>query len=211
MSVEMTGATRELMERRKLREQAAPELAKQKQQARAKKSDTHHEVKRTVAKSRLQEGAAAHNVAHPAPRRWRRAFALPGLPDPLGYVLCYIARHGQHRGDEAGLIAALSEGWEFARLSDFPGHILQKTTISEYGAVIGNASSVLMKLPEDFKAQRDEYFNSRRDIATRHVNNPKPGLAEANSKMPLVEDVNQSEARLARGRRVRKSVEAMPE
>lgn len=203
--IEVTDATRELLEQRNAREQKAPELARQQQQRRGqgKAGGTKaHNVKRTVAKSRLQEAAAVHHVERGTPeKRWQPSYTLPGLPDPPGYFLTYIARHGRHRGDEGGLIKALAEHWEFARVSDFPEHILPTLELTKHGEVIGNDTSILMKLPLELKAQRDAHYNSKRDRATRQVNTPKPGLLEANDKMPLVEDINQVSTRMHRGPR----------
>ncbi len=201
-NLEVTSQTRELLEQRTLRERNKPILAKQKKGRRAVKSNSPHQVERRVATSRAEDAVAAHEVEHGQVKRWQPAFTLPGVKDPPGYVSCWISRHGRHRGDEEGLRKALSEGWEFGRVKDYPdSHALPTQRSSVHGEMIGNDSAVLMKLPEELKAQRDAYYNGKRDRATRQINKPKPGLAEANDKMPLVEDLNQVQSGLARGRR----------
>lgn len=190
-NIEIAGPTHEAHEAAVRREQVKPEAARQHKQRRGKKAGGDvHNVDRTVAASRVQEAAEATMVERGPIKRWQRAYALPHLPDPPGYVLQYVGRHGQHRGDEARLTAALQEGWEFARKSDFPKHFLPTQTLPGFGQIIGNDSTVLMKLPVEFKQQMDAYYNGKRDSATRAVTRRHPGLPEATKEMPLVEDRN---------------------
>jgi len=206
MALEVSNQTKELLEQRNLRERNKPILAKQQKERRNAPSNAGiHAVDRKVsARSQKQSASDAHETEQVERKRWQPAYTLPGVEDPEGYVCCWISRHGRHRGDEEGLRKALQEGWEFARKTDFHGrHVLPTQRLSDHGEIIGNDSSVLMKLPEELKAQRDAYYNGRRDRATRQINNPKPGLAEANDKMPLVEDLNQTQSGFARGRRRR--------
>jgi hypothetical protein len=89
----------------------------------------------------------------------------------------------------------LREGWEFVA----PGELDEQDVptesftgrLAKHGEVVGDETTVLMKMPDAMKAQRDAYYNRRRDAATREVRKPRPGIAEANSKMPLVEDRNE--------------------
>lgn len=152
-----------------------------------------HAVRRNVARSRKQEASDVTEVKSPAPqKRWRRASALPSFPAPPGYVLCWMRRDNTVRGSDDNLFECIEEGWEFCKSSDFPERALPTQQLAKYGDVIGNASSVLMKMPEEIHAQREAYYRSRRDAVTSAVNQKNPGLeAEAtSSKMPLVEDVN---------------------
>ena len=190
-NIEIVGPQREAKEHAIRREQLKPEAARQVKQRRGKKAGGDvHTVDRDRGHSRTQEAAAAHEVERGPVRRWHRAYALPHLPDPPGYTLQYVGRHGQHRGDEARLTAALQEGWEFARTTDFPKHFLPTISLSGFGQIIGNDSTVLMKLPLEFKHQMDAYYNGRRDAATKAVNRRKPGLEINHKAMPLVEDRN---------------------
>lgn len=170
----------------------APELARQARQARGKASDGGvHKVKRAAPPSRAQEAAAAHDVEHVAPRRWMKASSLPSFRAPPGYYLEWVRRDNSQRGDCENLVAHLTEGWEFAKKSDFPGKHVPTQRLSDYGECIGNASSILMKLPLELKQQRDEYYRNQRNRATKAVGeaNPAPE-GVSHPSMPIIEDEN---------------------
>jgi hypothetical protein len=172
--------------------EAQPELARQARQARHKAADGGiHKVKNTVAISRVQEAAEVAEVALPPVRRWMKASSLPSFPAPPGYYLEWVRRDNSQRGDCQNLVAHLQEGWEFARKSDFPGKHVPTQISSDYGELIGNASSVLMKLPLELKVQRDEYYRNQRNRATMAVGMPDPSPeGVSHPDMPIVEDVN---------------------
>jgi hypothetical protein len=180
------------------RKAKAPALAKQKRTNRQRGGDGLHQVDHGHGPSLHQQVKAAHTVQTGIPERsWQRPYALPSFADPPGYTYCYIARHRRRHGDDAGLLSALREGWEFVRTGELDEDDLPTETftgrLAKYGEVVGDETTVLMKLPERLKAQRDAYYNNRRDAATKQVQKRKPGLEGTNTKMPLVEDVNESE------------------
>ena len=184
--------------------EAAPEFARQARQNRNKKSDDIHAVKRAVGKSRVQEAAEVTEVARAPVRRWMKASALPSFPPPPGFYLEWVRRDNRNRGDSENLVAHLQEGWEFARKDDFPGKHVPTQRISDYGELIGNDSSVLMKLPLELKQQRDQYYREKRDRSTRAVGMPDPAPeGVSHSAMPIVEDENKvrTNMRAARARR----------
>lgn len=213
--IDIGGASaQELKEQQVQREAKKPTLAQQQRENRSRKAGGEiHTVDRKVAPSRKQEAGAAHIVDRGPKKRWRRAYALPTLQDPPGYTLCYISRHKRHRGDDAGVLEAVQEGWEFVRQDQFPKHALPTQSLTKYGEVIGNDSTVLMMLDNELKAQRDAYYNQRRDAATRAVTRRNPGLPEATRQMPLVEDRNDiaTEMPLMRARRAPKPDVAIAE
>jgi hypothetical protein len=119
---------------------------------------------------------------------------LPSFPDPPGFSLCWIARHRRRHGDDANLLASVREGWQFVRPDELDEQDVPTETftgrLAKHGEVVGDETTILMKMPDAMKAQRDAHFNQRRDAATRAVRKRNPGIAEANSKMPLVIDQN---------------------
>jgi hypothetical protein len=180
----------------------APEFARQARQNRSKTADGGiHAVRRTVAKSRVQEAASVHEVAKPPAKRWMRASALPSFPPPPGYHLEWVRRDNRNRGDSENLVAHLQEGWDFARKSDFPGKHVPTHKSPDHGELIGNDSSILMKLPLELKQQRDEYYRTRRDKATKAVGelNPAPD-GVSHPDMPIVEDRNRVRTQHIRAR-----------
>lgn len=184
-----------------------PVLAKQRAERRAKGSTDVHAVDRGHGPSVHQEARAASKVVTidtGTVKSWRRAYSLPSFPDPPGYVLCWIARHKRRHGDDAGLLGSLREGWQFVKPEEMDEDDLPTETftgrLAKYGDVIGDETTVLMKLPEEFKAQRDAYYNGRRDEATKAVTRRNPGLDIENPAMPLVEDRNEVSHDFARMR-----------
>lgn len=191
IEIGVSNQSKEIREQAVKRAAAKPVHAKAKAERRAKGAGGDvHAVVRSRGRSRKQEASAAHKVDRGVVKRWRRAHSLPSFPDPPGYTYCWISSHRRRHGDEAGILAAKQEGWEFVRAEELDEDSLPTQTHSRYGEMIGNDSTVLMKLPDELKAQRDGHFNQKRDLATRQVTRRKPGLAEATRQMPLVEDRN---------------------
>lgn len=185
----------ELKEERIAKGSKAPAIAKQRATRRAKGNDDLHAVDHTAGTSRAQDGNTVHIVDRGPERNWQRAYSLPSFPDPPGYTLCWIARHKRRHGDDAGLLASLREGWQFVKPDELEEEDVPTESftgrLAKHGEVVGDETTILMKMPDRMKAQRDKYYNQRRDAATREVRKSRPGLAEANSKMPLVEDRNE--------------------
>lgn len=199
----MSQVTSELLEQSRKREAAKPGLARQEKLQRSKKADGGvHTVNRVIHTSRVQDAATSHEVARPEPRRWQRASSLPAIPAPAGYHVEWVRRDDRHRNDHANMLKHVQEGWELCRKSDFPKHVLPTQRFDGHGEVIGNDSSVLMKIPEELLAQRNAYYNQRRDRATRAVDDQEDvGLNKAmHKKMPLVENRNETDSSLERGR-----------
>ena len=184
----------ELKQQRVEKAAKAPAIAKQRAGNRAKGNDGLHAVDRTAGTDRPQD-AGVHVVDRGPKTVWQRAYALPSFPDPPGYSLCWIARHRRRHGDDVGLLASIREGWQFVKPGDLEEDDVPTETfvgrLAKHGEVVGDETTILMKMPDAMKAQRDAYYNRRRDAATREVRKPRPGIAESNSKMPLVEDRNE--------------------
>lgn len=186
---------KELKEQKLEKQGKAPALAKQRATSRAKGHDSIHQVDRSAGAGRAQDAGSVHIVDRGPKKNWQRAYALPSFPDPSGYTYCWIARHKRRYGDDAGLLASCREGWEFVKVGELEEEDVPTETftgrLAKHGEVVGDETTILMKMPDALKAQRDAYWNRRRDAATREVRKARPGLAEANSTMPLVEDRNE--------------------
>ncbi len=190
----MSTAEKEMKALHRRREQAKPELAAQAKKRRNKRADGGiHAVQHTIQTSRTQEAAERVRPELPPEKRWVRASTLPGMPPLPGYHLKWARRDGRARGDHANLVRYLREGWEVARKSDFPGHALPTHRLTDYGEVIGNEDTILMKIDDRLVAQRNAFFNDRRDRATSSINDTS-GLNKAlrKSRTHLVEDKDRS-------------------
>jgi hypothetical protein len=168
-------------------------IAKQRAQGRAK-GDTTHSIDRGTGAKGARAESQIHVIDRGPKSTWHRAYALPSFPDPEGFTLCWIARHRRRHGDDVNLLASMREGWQFVHPDELEEEDIPTETftgrLAKHGEVVGDETTILMKMPDHMKAQRDAYYNQRRDIATRAVRKRKPGIAEANSKMPLVIDQN---------------------
>lgn len=185
----------EIKEQRVAKQGAKVAVAKQRATNRAKGNDGIHAVDRDAGTQRPQDGGGVHVVDRGPKTTWQRAYSLPSFPDPAGFTLCWIARHRRRHGDDANLLASIREGWQFVKPGELDEEDVPTETftgrLAKHGEVVGDETTILMKMPDAMKAQRDAYYNRRRDAATRAVRKSKPGIAEANSKMPLVEDRNE--------------------
>lgn len=185
----------EMLEQKHQKDGKKPAIAKQRAAGRAKGNDGIHDVERGHGAQGERAASQIHVVDRGPKTTWQRAYSLPSFPDPAGYSLCWIARHRRRHGDDAGLLGARREGWQFVHPDELDDADVPTETftgrLAKHGEVVGDETTILMKMPDAMKAQRDAYYNRRRDAATRHVRARRPGIAEANSKMPLVEDRNE--------------------
>jgi hypothetical protein len=181
-------------------------IAKQRTGNRAK-GDTTHAVDRGIGAKGARAESQIHIVDRGPRETWQRAYSLPSFPDPPGFSLCWIARHRRRHGDDVNLMASMREGWRFVHPDELEEQDIPTETftgrLAKHGEVVGDETTILMKMPNHMKAQRDAYYNRRRDVATRAVRKRNPGIPEANSKMPLVVDQNDvsEETVQMRGRR----------
>lgn len=170
-------------------------IAKQRATGRAKGNNADiHAVDRGIGATGTRAESQVHVVDRGPKDTWQRAYALPSFPDPPGFTYCWIARHRRRHGDDVNLLASMREGWQFVPPDELEEQDIPTETftgrLAKHGEVVGDETTILMKMPDHMKAQRDAYYNRRRDVATRAVRKQKPGIAEANSKMPLVIDQN---------------------
>lgn len=183
----------ELKQQHQERTAKAPAIAKQRKGNRAKGGGDQYAVDRGIGAA--DPAHSVHIVDTGEKQNWQRAYALPSFPDPPGFSYCWIARHRRRHGDDVGLLSSLREGWRMVHPDELDEQDIPTETftgrLAKHGEVVGDETTILMKMPNEMKAQRDAFWNRRRDAATREVRRSKPGLAEANPKMPLVEDRNE--------------------
>lgn len=194
-----TAPAAEIKEQAAQRAATAPVLAKQRATKRAKGSSSILNVDRSATGPSVRQEAkreAKIDIDLGVPTRWQRAYSLPHVEAPAGYALCYIARHRNRHGDERGTLGAFREGWRPILADEIDEDDLPTETLTgrlgKYGPeVIGDETTILMKMPLEVKAQRDAHYNGVRDAATRAVTRRNPGLDVGHPSLPLVEDVNQ--------------------
>lgn len=198
MSTIEVGATLDAsdhIENARMNQDKASAIAKQRSERRVGAKNAPQSVNRRVAKPGVRDASRVAMVDRGPQKRWRPAYSLPSFPDPPGYSYCWIARHRRRHGDDANLLSSLRSGWEFEKPENMDDQDLPTETfegrLSRYGEVIGDDTTVLMKIPTELKLQRDKHYSGLRDRATKAVTRRNPGIPEANPKMPLVEDRNE--------------------
>lgn len=149
------------------REGQQAQHAKQRSERRSQLADGGiHGTDAQVHSSRRQEATDSKTVVRPPERRWQRASNLPVIPDRDGFSYRWAAIDGRTRGDQSGVSKRLREGWEIVRPKDLDGDSLPTHLLDRRGEVIGNGEHVLMKIPEEMLAQRNEYYAEKRDTVT---------------------------------------------
>lgn len=165
-----------------------------------------HAVSHTITRSRTQDDEPRITVSRPEERRWQPASHLPGIPDLPGYSTKWARIHNSVQtngvGDSMKLAAYLQQGWELARVSDFPRNDLPTTSIARHGDVIGNGDMVLIKIELGLLAQRNAHYNGRRDTAADAINSEFVKSMN-DPRVPLVENLVQSGQGIGRPRRTR--------
>lgn len=194
------------------RQRNQSEFARNKSERRNEESSSaKNRVNRKRTSSRKAEAAAAHEPARKGEvRQWRRANTLIQVEAPAGFHIEHVRLDNQNRGDLANLYAHIEEGWEPCTADDFPGRRLPTRVLpvgsdGQDARVIGNAGTILMKIPLEMKAQRDRFFNDKRDTVTRNTAKPNPAPEGVqHPSMPIVEDVvrHTSSTQQSRGRRM---------
>lgn len=152
---------------------------------RSRKASPMNTLAKKATTTRRAEAIAAKEVAKPVGRRYVRPSALPGIPNLPGYHMEYVRRDNANKGDYANLRAHLRSQWEIVRASEIDGVYLPTIALTGHGDCIGNEDSILMKLPEDLKADRDSQYTEKRDSVTRAVNSKTPNIETEHPQMPV--------------------------
>ena len=130
-----------------------------------------------AAKNRANDSTAA--MERPRMDAWSPASALD-MPQPKGdYRFRWIAEHVNGVHTPRNVQSAIREGYERVRISELPDDFIVDEDVKGDGYA-RTGGLILMRLPETFAAQRQEYYAGRSKDALEGANSLQ-GIAGKNA------------------------------
>lgn len=167
------------------------ELAKQVRERSRQKRGVNF-VSKEVRPNIDREAESVTTVTKPgARRRYVAPSNLPAMPDLPGYHMEYVRRDERKEGDYANLKKHQRVGWEPVRPSELGLEHLPTTSLAQFGDCIGNEDTVLMKLPLDLWADREEQIAEIRDGRTAAVNGKELSVDQVHGSLPVFTEKNE--------------------
>lgn len=119
-------------------------------------------------------------------KAWQPASVLPEPDKQPGYAYRWIRVSSLNQSDPRNVSSKLRQGWEPVRIEEQPQFKMFVDKGSRYEDNIEVAGLLLCKMPEEFVAQRSEYFQKRNKDQMESVDNNF--LRENDPRMPLFSD-----------------------
>jgi hypothetical protein len=117
------------------------------------------------------------------PKMWQPASALPEPDKQPGYSYRWIRVSNLNVADPSNVSAKMREGWEPVKSEEQPKFHMMVDPNSRFKNNIEVGGLLLCKIPEEFMAQRSEYFAKKNRDQIESVDNNF--MRENNPKMPL--------------------------
>ena len=117
------------------------------------------------------------------PKSWQPASALPEPDREPGYAYRWIRVSNLNVADPSNVSAKMREGWEPVKAEEQPKFQMMVDPNSRFKNNIEVGGLLLCKIPEEFMAQRGEYFAKKKRDQIDSVDNNF--MRENNPKMPL--------------------------
>jgi hypothetical protein len=117
------------------------------------------------------------------PKSWQPASALPEPDKQPGYSYRWIRVSNLNVADPSNVSAKMREGWEPVKSEEQPKFHMMVDPNSRFKNNIEVGGLLLCKIPEEFMAQRSEYFAKKNRDQIESVDNNF--MRENNPKMPL--------------------------
>jgi hypothetical protein len=117
------------------------------------------------------------------PKMWQPASALPEPDKQPGYAYRWIRVSNLNVADPSNVSAKMREGWEPVKSEEQPKFHMMVDPNSRFKNNIEVGGLLLCKIPEEFMAQRSEYFAKKNRDQIESVDNNF--MRENNPKMPL--------------------------
>ena len=131
------------------------------------------------------------------PKQWQRPETLP-LPDKQpGYAYRWVRVSTLGQADARNISSKLREGYEPVRIEEQPQFKLLVDPNSRFKDNIEVAGLLLCKIPEEFIAQRKEYFAQQTQAQIESVDNNF--MRENDPRMPLFKE-RKSSASFGKGK-----------
>jgi hypothetical protein len=124
------------------------------------------------------------------PKQWAPAELLPEPDKQPGFAYRWIRVSTMDKADPRNLSAKLREGWEPVKVSEQPKFQLLIDPNSRFKDNIEIGGLVLCKTPQEFVAQRNEYYANQTQAQTTAIDNSF--MRESDSRMPLFSEKKSS-------------------
>jgi hypothetical protein len=124
------------------------------------------------------------------PKQWAPAETLPEPDKQAGVAYRWIRVSTMDKADPRNLSAKLREGWEPVKVSEQPKFQLLIDPNSRFKDNIEIGGLVLCKTPQEFVAQRNEYYANQTQAQTTAIDNSF--MRESDSRMPLFSEKKSS-------------------
>ena len=131
------------------------------------------------------------------PKQWMPPTMLPDPNPEPGYVFRWIRLSTLGTNDPGNISSKLREGYEPVKLSDHPEiNIMGEEAKGRFADTIQIGGLMLCKIPQEFVAQRDAYYQKQADSQMQSVDNSF--MRENDPRMPLFKE-RRSEVSFGRG------------
>ena len=127
------------------------------------------------------------------PQQWANPELLPEPDKQAGYAYRWIRVATLNSPDPRNLSSKLREGWEPVRLEEQPKFQLLVDPTSRYKDNIEIGGLLLCKTPEEFVAQRNEYYAKQTAAQTDAVDNNL--MRQSDPRMPIFKEGKSSSSR----------------
>ena len=120
------------------------------------------------------------------PKQWMPPELLPEPDKEAGFAYRWIRVSMLNQADPRNLSTKIREGWEPVRIEEQPKFQLLVDPNSRFKDNIEIGGLLLCKAPEEFVAQRAEYYGSQTQAQTEAVDNNL--MRQSDPRMPIFKE-----------------------
>lgn len=117
------------------------------------------------------------------PTTWRAPDVLPNPDDRPGWRHRWVRISTLGTSDPSNISSKLREGYEPCKAEDYPELMLHASTEGRFKGNIEVGGLLLCRIPEEFMAQRAEYYAQQTKAQVESVDNNF--LRQSDARMPL--------------------------
>lgn len=120
------------------------------------------------------------------PTKWLPPQLLPDPTPEEGYAFRWIRISTLNKDDATNVSSKLREGWEPVKASDHPEIRLFGTDDKRFPDSVQVGGLMLCKIPAEFAAQRDAYYQQQAESQMQSVDNTY--MRENDPRMPMFKE-----------------------
>jgi|TARA_R110000824_G_scaffold98284_2_gene234504 hypothetical protein len=119
-------------------------------------------------------------------KTWSRPSSLDAPPAPEGFAHRWIRESIMNYDDKKNISARLREGFELVRSDEYPDFEAPTVQDGKYAGVIGVGGLLLARIPNETRAERNDYFAQKTDDQNTAVEQNL--MREQHPSMPIHQD-----------------------